>query len=59
MGFWTTGRYKQNAYRIADNFLELRKERRDELANLIEKELEDLIEIATHNTTKGPNVRQS
>jgi hypothetical protein len=39
---------KAMAYRIADHFLELRKVRRDELARLIERELDYVAEAITH-----------
>lgn len=40
--------YKQTAWRLADTFLELRKERREELAKLIQEELRYVAEAAAH-----------
>ena len=44
-------RHKSNAWRIADTFLELRKERRAELAKFIEKELSYVEEKTVHTFT--------
>lgn len=42
--------YKLKAWQIADNFLELPKARRSDLAAMIEKELEYVAEKAAHDT---------
>jgi hypothetical protein len=49
---------KTTAWRIADNFLELPKARRSELAALIEKELEYAAEKAAHATLAALNQDQ-